>query len=168
MRTCAVVLAALLLSGCSLQQDVSTASPSGRVGAPAPALRGSTLDGGSIRADYSSASTVLVFWAAWCGPCRSEQPGLNRIARDYQARGVRLIGIDVLDHDRALAVAFLHEFNVPYPSVYDGSGSLTAAFEVDYPPTILLVDRRGMVVARYPGEASESQLRTLINQRLLV
>jgi len=24
------------------------------------------------------------------------------------------------------------------------------------------------VVARYPGEASESQLRTLINQRLLV
>jgi len=78
------------------------------------------------------------------------------------------IGVDVLDHDRALAVAFLHEFNVPYPSVYDGSGSLTAAFEVDYPPTILLVDRRGMVVARYPGEASESQLRTLINQRLLV
>ena len=75
MRTCAIALAALLLSGCSLQQDVSTANPSGRVGAPAPALRGSTLDGASIRADYSSASTVLVFWRPGAAPAAASTRG---------------------------------------------------------------------------------------------
>lgn len=166
-RIAGAALAALLLAACSLQQDVSSAKPSGKVGSPAPTLRGSTVDGRPIEVDYRSAATVVVFWAAWCGPCRSEQPGLNRIAHDYQAQGVRLVGVDVLDHDRALAMAFAREFDVPYASVYDESGSLTAAFQVDYPPTILLIDRRGIVVARYPGEASENQLRTLIQQRLL-
>jgi thiol-disulfide isomerase/thioredoxin len=167
IRIAGVALAGLLLAACSLQQDVSSASPSGRVGSPAPALRGSTLEGRPIGVDYASASTVIVFWAAWCGPCRNEQPALDRIAQDYQTRGVRLVGVDVLDHDRALAQAFVREFDVPYPSVYDESGSLTGAFQVDYPPTILLVDRRGIVVARYPGEASEARLRTLIQRSLL-
>lgn len=157
----------MLLSACSLQQDVSSASPSGRVGSAAPALQGTTVDGQPIQVDFRNTKTVLAFWAAWCGPCRHEQPALNRIARDYQAQGVRVIGVDVLDHDRALATAFLREFNVPYASVYDGSGSVTAAYRVDYPPSILLIDGRGIVVARYPGEASENQLRTLIQQKLL-
>ena len=166
-RIGALAIAAGLLGACSLQQDVSSASPSGRVGSAAPALQGRTVDGQPIQVDFRNTKTVLVFWAAWCGPCRHEQPALNRIARDYQARGVRVIGVDVLDHDRALATAFLREFNVPYASVYDGSGSVTAAYQVDYPPSILLIDGRGIVVARYPGEASENQLRTLIQQKLL-
>ena len=166
-RAVAIAVAGLLLVACSLQQDVSRASPSGTVGSAAPALRGSTVEGQPIQVDFRNTKTVLVFWAAWCGPCRHEQPGLNRIARDYQAQGVRLIGVDVLDHDRALALAFLHEFDVPYASVYDSSGGVTAAFQVDYPPSILLIDARGIVVARYPGEASENQLRTLIQEKLL-
>jgi cytochrome oxidase Cu insertion factor (SCO1/SenC/PrrC family) len=73
----------------------------------------------------------------------------------------------MLDHDRALARAFYAEFNVPYPSLYDASGSLTAAYEVDAPPSFVLVDARGVVVARYPGEASQAQLANLIDQKLV-
>ncbi|HYM50572.1 MAG TPA: TlpA disulfide reductase family protein [Candidatus Limnocylindrales bacterium] len=163
----ALALGALLLASCSLQQDVSGAAPSGRVGSPAPRLSGPTVDGKSIAVDFRNARTVLVFWAAWCGPCRNEQPGLDRIAQDFKAQGVRLYGVDMLDHDRTLASAFQDEFKVPYPSVYDSAGSVTASFQVDYPPSILLIDQRGIIVARYPGEASETQLRTLIQQKLL-
>jgi len=82
------------------------------------------------------------------------------------ARGVKFYGVDMLDHDRALARAFVAEFKVPYPSLYDDSGSLTAAYEVDSPPSFVLVDQRGVVVGRYPGEASPAQLAKLIDQKL--
>jgi thiol-disulfide isomerase/thioredoxin len=156
------LLLALLLAGCSLQPDVSQAAPNGRVGAAAPRLSGETLDGAALSADFKASKTVLVFWAAWCGPCRKEQPGLNALAAKYAGQGVRFLGIDMLDHDRALARAFYAEFKVSYPSFYDASGSVTAAYEVDSPPSFVLVDGHGTVVARYPGEASQAQLERLV------
>jgi len=157
----------MLLAGCSLQPDVSQAAPNGRVGTAAPRLSGETLDGSALSVDFKASSTVLVFWAAWCGPCRKEQPGLNALAANYARYGIKFYGVDMLDHDRALARAFYAEFNVPYPSLYDASGSLTAAYEVDAPPSFVLVDRHGVVVARYPGEASQAQLAKLIDQKLI-
>ena len=156
-----------LLAGCSLQPDVSQAAPNGRVGTAAPKLSGETLDGVALAVDFTVSKTVLVFWAAWCGPCRKEQPGLNALAASYAGRGVQFVGVDMLDHDRALARAFYAEFKVAYPSLYDASGSLTAAYEVDSPPSFVLVDQKGIVVARYPGEASQAQLANLIDQKLV-
>jgi thiol-disulfide isomerase/thioredoxin len=160
------LLMLFLLAGCSLQPDVSQAAPNGRVGAAAPSLSGQALDGAALTVDFKASSTVLVFWAAWCGPCRKEQPGLNALSARYAGQGIKFYGVDMLDHDRALARAFVTEFNVRYPSLYDDSGSLTAAYEVDSPPSFVLVDRRGIVVARYPGEASQAQLANLIDQKL--
>jgi len=156
-----------LLAGCSLQPDVSQAGPNGRVGTAAPKLSGETLDGVALAVDFTASKTVLVFWAAWCGPCRKEQPGLNALAASYVGRGVQFVGVDMLDHDRALARAFYAEFKVAYPSLYDASGSLTAAYEVDSPPSFVLVDQKGIVVGRYPGEASQAQLANLIDQKLV-
>jgi thiol-disulfide isomerase/thioredoxin len=116
--------------------------------------------------DFHQAKTVLVFWAAWCGPCRKEQPELNTLAARYAASGIRFYGVDMLDHDRALARAFVQEFKVGYPSLYDDSGTIAAGYEVDAPPSFVLVDRRGIVVGRYPGEASSAQLEALIDQKL--
>lgn len=136
------------------------------MGTKAPAIAGQALDGSTFRIDFRQGKTVLVFWAAWCGPCRSEQRGIDTLAARYGS-AVRFYGVDMLDHDRSLAQAFVHEFNVPYPSVDDESGAVAAAYEVTAPPSFVLVDSKGTIVARYPGETSASQLEKLIEQKLL-
>ena len=156
----------MYLAGCSLQPDVSQTAPNGKIGTAAPPLGGKTLADSNLAVDFRQGKTVLVFWAAWCGPCRNEQPWLNSLAATYGAQGIRFYGVDMLDHDRALARAFVDEFKVSYPSLYDPSGSMAAAYEIDSPPSFVLVDRRGVVVGRYPGEASQAQLQALIQSKL--
>jgi thiol-disulfide isomerase/thioredoxin len=158
---------ALLIAGCTLQRDLASTPPNLKVGMAAPELRGQTVEGNPVAADFHQGKSVLVFWAAWCGPCRHEQPFLNRLAAEFLGNNVRFYGVDMLDHDRAVPRAFIKEFNVAYPNIYDASGKLAAAYEVDYPPSLVLVNEKGIVVARYPGEVSEDQLRKLIREKLL-
>jgi thiol-disulfide isomerase/thioredoxin len=162
--TACLSFAFLLLAGCTLQPDVSQVAPNGRVGTAAPRLSGQTLAGDTLTIDFRQSKTVLVFWAAWCGPCRQEQPGLNALAAKYAAQGIRFVGVDLLDHDRALARAFVAEFKVPFPSLYDDAGSLAAAYQIDSPPSFVFVDQAGVVVNRYPGETSQAHLETLVQK----
>lgn len=160
---------ALLTASCTLQPNVASLAPNAHVGSAAPSTTGTSLAGSPLSIDFQqNKKTVLVFWAAWCGPCRHEQPGLNTLAAEFAAQGVHFYGIDMLDHDQALARAFVAEFNVAYLSLYDDSGTTAARYEVDAPPSIVLVNTKGVIVGRFPGEATESQLRALIRQTLLI
>ena len=156
----------MLTAGCTLQPNVASLAPNAHVGSAAPSTTGTTLAGSPLTIDFRQHRTVLVFWAAWCGPCRHEQPGLNTLALQFADQGVRFYGVDMLDHDQALAKAFAAEFKVSYPSLYDDSGTTAARYEVDAPPSIVLVNQKGIIVGRYPGEATESQLRVLIREKL--
>src|SRR5712692_8743818 len=105
--------------------------------------------------------------ASWCGPCRHEQPYITQMAKDLAFQGVRFIGVDFLDRDHAAAAAFVQEFRVPYPSIYDPDGKIAAAYQVDSPPAKVLVDGRGIVVARIDGETTTDKLERLIQAKLL-
>jgi thiol-disulfide isomerase/thioredoxin len=37
---------------------------------------------------------VLNYWAEWCGPCRTEIPELNAAAKQWQAQGVKVVGVN--------------------------------------------------------------------------
>ncbi len=122
-----------------------------------PRLAGETLTGAHLDlGDLRGHVLVLNFWASWCGPCRSEQAGLQRAARDLDARGVRFVGIDVKDQ-RAAALAYEREFKTTYPSLYDPSAALVAMLRGQgpaFPPATLVVDERGRIGARIDGALS--------------
>lgn len=47
---------------------------------------------------------VINFWATWCGPCRRELPGMEKIHRDYSGSKVKvlLVSLDFPNQQKSL------------------------------------------------------------------
>jgi thiol-disulfide isomerase/thioredoxin len=147
------LITALHVSGCSLQPDVSTrVQPDSRTAQAAPPLAGSSLNGAHVDLTSLRGHPVVVdFWASWCGPCRQEQSELNGLVTRYAGRGVHFLGVDIRD-ESANAKAYVQEFHVTYPSVFDPAAEDAANFNVDAPPTTLVIDAGGTIRLRELGE----------------
>jgi thiol-disulfide isomerase/thioredoxin len=64
-------------------------------------------------ARFQGKVVVLNFWATWCGPCRQEMPGFERLNARWSARGVQFVGI--ADDDPAKVDRFARELGIRYP-----------------------------------------------------
>jgi DsbE subfamily thiol:disulfide oxidoreductase len=134
---------------------------------PLPTLRFETVDGDHLDAASYADGDVLVInvWADWCKPCRAEQPMLVDLADRYDGEGVRFLGINYWN-DRDAARAWVREFGVPYPSLYDPSGRTAA--DLGYPalPDTFVVDPGGTIRWVVFGETDGRELRGLIDHVL--
>jgi DsbE subfamily thiol:disulfide oxidoreductase len=135
--------------------------------APLPRLAGETVDGDHLDAASYADGNVLVInvWADWCAPCRREQPQLVRLADRYEDEGVRFLGINYQD-DRDAARAWIEEFGVPYPSLFDPSGRSAADLGFPALPDTYVVDRGGTIRWVVYGETDERELAGLIDDVL--
>lgn len=132
----------------------------------APPIAGTTLEG----EPWSSSSVsgkVLVYnvWGSWCPPCVKEAPALVAAA-NRTAKTAQFIGLNTRDAGIAQAQAFVRDFRVPYPNLYDPSGELVLAFAGKLPmsaiPSTVVVDAEGRIAARVLGEATEATLVGLV------
>ena len=134
---------------------------------PLPPLSGETLEGEPIDAAAYGDGRILVInvWADWCDPCRREQPLLVDLAERYEDEGVRFLGINYQD-DRDAARAWVKQYDVPYPSLFDPAGRTAA--DLGYPalPDTYVVDRGGTIRWIVFGETNEEQLSGLIEDVL--
>lgn len=132
---------------------------------PAPRLRGELLDGSAFDSARWGGSIIVVnFWGSWCLPCRAEAPDLVRVANETRTRGVQFLGVDIRD-DRAGAQAFVRNYAVPYPSLFDPDGKIVLAFRGLPPnavPTTIVVDRRGRIAARALGRITADALTGIL------
>ena len=108
---------------------------------------------------------LLNFWATWCGPCKVEMPRFMEWQKQYGARGLQVIGVSI-DDSAAPARAFVEKLDLNYPVVM-GNAKLGEQYGgVLGVPVTFLIDRAGMVRARFDGEehlaAEERQMRGLL------
>ncbi len=179
MRRLALALATvvlLVLTGCtggtsaaggfvSGDGTITTVPVGQRV--PAPEISGTTLEG----EPWSSASVngkVLVYnvWGSWCQPCIKEAPALVKAAA-RTATSAKFVGINSRDIGKPQAQAFVREFGVTYPNLYDPAGELVLLFAGKLPlsaiPSTVIVDTQGRIAARVLGETTEATLVGLID-----
>jgi thiol-disulfide isomerase/thioredoxin len=92
---------------------------------------------------------MLVFWASWCGPCRTEAPDVARVAQSYGDR-IHVVGVNA-GEDPSVAMAASRQMNMSWPVVLDSSGAIRNAYQVSSIPLVLVIDSDGRVRHRNNG-----------------
>jgi thiol-disulfide isomerase/thioredoxin len=136
-------------------------------GKPAPALQGATLPAGK--------TTLLFFWAHWCPDCKAEAAILRQLKSEFAARGFELIaptqryGYAANGDDAPPAVEdrYIEEVRQKfYPGLIDGRLVINEqnfrVYGVSTTPTLVLVDRKGVVRMYHPGALPYPELRAQI------
>lgn len=116
------------------------------VGAPLPPWAASTTPIGAAPrtpAELRGRVVVLDFWASWCGPCRAMAPRLTTLQKRYGAQGLRVVGITTDAPDEATRAMERHKMG--YPSLSDEHGETNRAYGIGSLPTLVVVDKRGVV-----------------------
>lgn len=126
-----------------------------------------TPDGKTLKlADYKGRWWLLNFWATWCAPCIKEMPDLDRFHQEELARGAKGWPVVGLAIDAPSPVRdFLKRRPVRYAiglaglngsdlmrSLGNSKGGL---------PFTVIVDPRGTLAWRRPGETHLGQLQEL-------
>lgn len=100
---------------------------------------------------------LLVFWATWCPACKEEIPKLKEVYAAYGPRGLGFLAVNVgINDSLQKATEYRKRHGLPYPMAFDEGSRVTRAYRVVGTPTILIVDRQGII--RYRGAAVPQDL----------
>lgn len=112
---------------------------------------------------------LLDFWASWCEPCRQELPELEKLQRQYAARGLVTVAVN-LDQKRADAEQAAKKLGLSAVSVaLDAEGGVADKYDLPKMPSLFVLDRSGTVRflhAGYGGAQELAQLKKEIEQLL--
>ncbi|MBQ4914973.1 AhpC/TSA family protein [Maribacter sp. MMG018] len=137
------------------------------IGAKAPNFSGPNPDGETIALnDVLGKVTLIDFWAAWCRPCRAENPNIVSVYKKYHEKGLNVIGVS-LDKSadawkKAIAddgLEWNHISNIAY---FDDA--IARLYNVDAIPAAFLLDENGVIVAKnLRGPALEQKVSELLD-----
>jgi peroxiredoxin len=129
--------------------------------------------GGPIKlGNYSGKVLVVNLWATWCGPCRLEIPELVKLHKEFQSRGVEMVGLSTEDPvASADSVSdFIREYKVDYQigwatrevaqTLMQGRSAIPQSF---------VIARDGRIVRRFVGfrpDVTPGQIKQALEEAL--
>jgi thiol-disulfide isomerase/thioredoxin len=114
---------------------------------PAPAFTVEKVIGPHAAAlgELKGQVVVVEFWATWCGPCRSTMPILSAWQKKYGAQGLRVVGISAETREAIDEFLAAKKDKPGYTIGRDLGGKVSGAYGVPAIPTLVVVDRSGVV-----------------------
>jgi thiol-disulfide isomerase/thioredoxin len=150
-------------------------------GQPMPALHEAAWIGSkpALENTWRGKVLLLFFWAHWCADCKAEAPIIAQLATEFEPKGLVVIaptrhyGYTAEDEHASPAkeTAFIQRvFEKYYSSIPNVRVPLDDSnferFGTSTTPTIVVVDRHGIVRLYHPGVMDENSLRGAIEPLL--
>ena len=121
------------------------------VGELAPDFTAPSLDGGNITLSENLGKVTLIdFWAAWCRPCRVENPNLVRLYKKYSSSGLQIVGVS-LDRTKEQWEKAVSDDNLPWIQVSNlnfWNDPIARQYSIRAIPQSFLLDENGYVIAK--------------------
>jgi len=167
----------IIVAGCTVTGTAEKANAKGKtqlsenpnkrgtqVGELAPDFELPKTKGGKVSLESLKGNpAVLVFWSAYCVDCEDEAPHINKLAKEFEPKGVKVVGINVGESE-ARTLGGIKDFGIEYDVARDEGRKITQEYKVIGTPTVIFLDKKGVVKynANKLPEDYAKQLNTLI------
>ncbi len=126
---------------------------------PAPDFRLASLDGGELGPpDYSGEVIIVDLWATWCGPCKLQAKFLEELHQELDGKGVRFLAVSIGETE-ATVREYVERRPFPYPVLLDPEDTVGQRYGVFSLPTVMIIDRQGVVSFLETGVSDTNRLR---------
>ena len=100
--------------------------------------------------DFRGKFLLVDFWAAWCGPCRAENPNIVAAYNKYHDKGFDILGVS-LDDDRDKWLAAINKDGLFWNQVSDLNGwknEVSVGYGIRSIPYSVLIDPDGVIIGK--------------------
>ena len=123
--------------------------------------------------DIKGKVTVVDFWAAWCGPCRRENPNVVKIYNKYHKDGLEIIGVSLdgrpnQNNAREDWIRAIKTDGLPWYQVSNLDGfrdGIARTYNVRSIPATFVLNEKGEIVAKnLRGAALEAKIKEMLGK----
>ncbi|MFN3758167.1 MAG: redoxin domain-containing protein [Algoriphagus aquaeductus] len=137
------------------------------VGQVAPDIELPDPNGNMVKLSDLRGKYVLIdFWAAWCKPCRQENPNVVRLYNQYKSKGFEVFGVS-LDRTKEDWVKAIADDQLTWTHVSDLKYFNSAAaelYKIEAIPATYMIDPDGKIIAKdLRGPSLENKLAELFD-----
>lgn len=135
------------------------------IGKEAPEIALPNPEGDTIPLSSLQGKYVLIdFWAAWCRPCRVENPNVVRMYEKYKDKGFEIYGVS-LDRTKDAWVEAIEADNLTWTHVSDlkyFNSEAAELYNIQAIPATYLLDKEGKIIAKnLRGKSLEDKLKEI-------
>lgn len=123
-------------------------------------------DGQAVNlSDYFGNPIVVNFWATWCSPCKSELPAFEELSKEYDGKVIFMM-VNLTDGYQETVEGvkeFIKENNYTFPVFFDTDYSASNAYQPNYIPETIFIDKDGNMVDKHIGAMNKETLKKYID-----
>ncbi len=132
-------------------------------GEEAPDFEYTSFEGEKVRLSRMKGKIILLdFWEFWCGYCLMVLPEINELLKQYENKGLIIIGITT--ENRELIEKLIKANQLNYINIF-ADENILKMYKVTVRPTYYLIDKNGIIIKTSYGDLDkiESAIKTLID-----
>jgi peroxiredoxin len=135
------------------------------IGQMAPDITLPNPDGEMVSLSSLRGKVVMIdFWAAWCRPCRMENPNVVKAYQEYNDKGFEVFGVS-LDRSKDDWVDAIEKDGLVWTQVSDlkyFNSDAARLYNINSIPATFLIDKDGKIIAKnLRGKALEMKLKEI-------